>query len=105
MYKRQYIDDPLCSFHFIGALIWAKSKDNRAKATELQLELNRLELIEVRYERMKQIRSLIDEYVREVNPTLKDLIKKQILIEIDIDKIFSHCTRTMTKIMIDEIQS
>lgn len=90
-----YIDDPTNHFVSFGFSIWAKAGDNRAKLTENELELNRPDLMEARGERLKTIRGLIETYHIEVNPTVKASIRKQILKEVDRDKIYSFCCKAL----------
>ena len=44
---------------------------------------------------MKTIRELIDSFHSQTNQTLKESIKKQILKEVDKDKIYSFCCKTL----------
>lgn len=90
-----YVDDPTNHFYAVGAFVWAKSGDQRAKLTENEIDLNRSDLIETRGERMKTIRKLIDSFHSQTNQTLKESIKKQILKEVDKDKIYSFCCKTL----------
>lgn len=90
-----YIDKPSNHFYAVGAFVWAKPGDQRAKLTENEIDLNRCDLIETRGERMKIIRELIDSFHSQTNPTLKASIKKQILKEVDRDKIYSFCCKTL----------
>jgi 5-methylcytosine-specific restriction endonuclease McrA len=90
-----YIDEPSDHFVAIGVLVWAKPGDNRAKLTENEIELNRADLVEARGERLKTIRGLIESYHVENNLTVKASIKKQILKEVDRDKIYSFCCKTL----------
>lgn len=90
-----YIDDPSAHFVSLGTIIWAKPGDNRASLTENELDLNRPDLIESRYERLKTIRGLIESYHITVNLTVKASIKKQILKEVDKDKIYSFCCKAL----------
>lgn len=95
-----YIDNPTNHFTSVGFAIWAKAGDNRAKLTENEIELNRPELLEARGERMKVIRGLIESYHIESNDTLKTSIKKQILKEVDRDKIYSFCCKSLVDALI-----
>lgn len=90
-----YVDDPANHFISYGFAIWAKHGDNRAKLTENEIELNRPDLLEARGERLKTIRGLIESYHVETNATVKASIKKQILKEVDRDKIYSFCCKTL----------
>jgi 5-methylcytosine-specific restriction endonuclease McrA len=89
-----YIDEPTTHFYSIGAFIFAKPNDPRAKLTEIEIDLNRTGLIETRGEKMKAIRELIDSYHSQPNLTVKASIKKQILREVGNDKIYSLCCKT-----------
>lgn len=88
-----YVDDPINHFKSYGALVWAKPGDQRAKLTEIEIELNRPDLIEARGERLKTIRGLVESFHIELNLTLKAAIKKQILKEVENDKIYSFCCK------------
>lgn len=90
-----YKDDPSNHFYAIGAFVWAMPGDQRAKLTENEIDLNRAELIETRGERMKIIRELIDSFHNQSNLTLKASIKKQVLKEVDKDKIYSFTCKTL----------
>lgn len=90
-----YVDAPANHFISFGFAIWAKPGDNRAKLTENEIELNRPGLLEARGERLKVIRGLIESYHLETNVTVKVSIKKQILKEVDRDKIYSFCCKTL----------
>lgn len=90
-----YVDNPEDHFISYGFAIWAKPGDNRAKLTENEIELNRPDLLEARGERLKTIRGLIESYHLEMNLTVKASIKKQILKEVDREKIYSFCCKTL----------
>lgn len=96
-----YIDDPADHFNFFGAMIWAKAGNERAELTENELELNRPELLEARMERMNSVRALIDRYLLMDEGVLKKSLKKQIEIEISKIKIYSMCTSTLAKSMLN----
>lgn len=95
-----YVDDPADHFISYGFAIWAKPGDNRAKLTENEIELNRTDLLEARGERLKTIRGLIEAYHLETNATVKASIKKQILKEVDRDKVYSFCCKTLVDVSI-----
>ncbi len=90
-----YIDEP--DDHFIcgGFAIWARPGDKRAKLTENEIELNRPNLLEARGERIKVIRGLLDSYHAETVEIVKTSIKKQILKEVERDKIYSFCCKSL----------
>ncbi len=96
-YINPYHDLPQEHFVPVGTMVYAKPNDKRAKITELQLELNRPELIEARKERMEAVRSMAEQHVAEVNPTLKSLLKGELKKKIEKEKPYSMCTRAMVK--------
>lgn len=95
-----YIDNPDSHFIGIGSLVWAVSGDARAKLTEIEIDLNRPELLEVRNERMKAIRSLIDNYNITPDGSLKVALRKEIDKEIAENKPYSFCAKHLVKALI-----
>lgn len=96
-----YIDVPTTHFIALGAFIWAKSGDNRAKLTEIEIELNRTELLETRGERLKTIRGLVDSYNNTPNGVLKNALKKEIDIEIAENKPYSFSAKKLVDDLIE----
>ncbi|WP_165768060.1 HNH endonuclease [Flavobacterium plurextorum] len=94
-----YNDDPKNHFEAIGAFLWAKSGDIRAKITEIEIDLNRPELLEIRGERMRTIRTLIDNFNTTPVGVLKDALKKEIDKEIDQNKPYSFCARKLVDML------
>ena len=92
-----YIDNPNDHFLVYGAFIWAKSGDDRAKVSEIEIDLNRAELLEFRGERMKTIRGLVDSYNRTPDGVLKNALKKEISIEIAENKPYSFCAKKLVE--------
>lgn len=84
-----YVDDPVNHFEVCGVFVWAKAGDDRAKLTENEIGLNRPDLVEARAERLRVLRDMVDLYVMQPNVTVKESIKKQILIEVGVDKVYS----------------
>jgi len=95
-----YIDLPDAHFIFIGTMIFHKPNDERANLTELCLDLNRSELMEARKERIDAISSMIDKFKSQRNPTLKAILKTEIIKEIAKDKPYSMCVKSVYKILI-----
>jgi uncharacterized protein (TIGR02646 family) len=96
-----YFEDPNDHFISLGTMVCHKPNNRRAELTELQLELNRPELMECRKERIDAIRPLIDKYKATVNPTLKDILRKNIEREMLEDKPYAMCVRAIVKLMIN----
>jgi len=95
-----YNDNPSSHFDVIGAFIWAKSGDQRAKLTEIEIDLNRAELLEMRGERMKTIKNLVDNYNVCPDGALKEALKKEIEKEIAEDKPYSFCVKELANVLI-----
>ena len=69
--------------------------------TEIEIELNRPELLETRGERLKTIRGLVDSYNRTPNGVLKNALKKEIDIEIAEDKPYSFCAQKLVQDLLE----
>lgn len=78
-----YSDDPSTHFRAEGPFVHPIPGDTRAEITELELDLNRAELVERRQERLKNLRRLIRCYNREQNQTLKAELLSQIRDEVE----------------------
>lgn len=96
-----YCDNPNNHFIAIGAFIWAKAGDNRAKITEIEIDLNRPELLEIRGERMKIIKDLIDKYNTTPEGILKESLKKEIEKEVAENKPYSFCTKQLVGVLMN----
>lgn len=90
-YVNPYEDSPESFFLPLGGMIFARKNNDRGKITELDIELNRPELIERRRERMKVIRALVDEYQKTSNESLRKALHGEIKKEVDKDKEYSMC--------------
>jgi len=99
-YINPYIDFPNDHFLFLGPMITYNPNNKRAKLTEYKLDLNRLELIEARKERIDTIRLLIDLYEIENNPIFKDILRKNIDKETAENTPYSMFTKTAVEIIL-----
>jgi uncharacterized protein (TIGR02646 family) len=90
-----YNDDPQNHFIASGAFVWAKSGDSRAKISEIEIDLNRPELLEIRGERMKTIKDLVDNCNISPAGAIKDALKKEIEREIADNKPYSFCAKKL----------
>ncbi len=95
-----YSDNPSDHFLFLGTMVIHKPDDKRGELTELQLELNRPELMEARKERINAIRSLVDNYFKETNESLKKLLLNEIKKEVSEDKPYSMCVKSVVNQLI-----
>ena len=96
-----YIENPDDFFVSLGTFIYHKPNNKRAELTECLFELNRPELIESRKHVLDNIRPLLDRYVNEANPLLKQLIKDNIKKEMEDDKPYAMCVRALVNALID----
>lgn len=96
-----YNDDPNTHFYSMGAFVWANSGNTRAKLTEVEIQLNRPELLEIRGERMKTIKELIDNHNTTPVGVLKNALKKEIDREIANDKEYSFCARQLANALMN----
>jgi 5-methylcytosine-specific restriction endonuclease McrA len=94
-----YVDQPNEYLFAAGPYIYGRPGKARGQLTEKLLDLNRVELIEQRLEKIEAIRQLMDSYEKEQNVTLKKLILKELLKELDADKAYSFVTNSMVKIV------
>lgn len=94
-----YVDQPNEHLFAAGPYIYGRPGKARGQLTEKLLDLNRVELIEQRLEKIEAIRQLMDSYEKEQNLTLKKLILKELLKELGVDKAYSFVTNSMVKIV------
>lgn len=95
-----YNDNPQNHFTAVGAFVWANSGDARAKISEIEINLNRPELLETRGERMKTIKNMVDNYNVTPAGALKDALKKEIDREIADNKPYSFCSKKLVDTLI-----
>ncbi len=79
-----YVDDPRNHFRAEGPFVHPVPGDARAEITELELELNRPELVERRDDRLKDLRRLIRCYNTTAVAALKAELLRQIKEEIRV---------------------
>ncbi|MCX6180426.1 MAG: HNH endonuclease [Bacteroidetes bacterium] len=92
-----YNDNPQNHLTAVGAFVWANSGDQRAKISEIEIELNRPELLETRGERMNTIKTLIDNYNIAPIGSLKNALRKEIDRETADSKPYSFCAKQLVK--------
>lgn len=84
-----YEDDVENKIFFLGFMIRTRNADEQADLTIRELELNRLDLVEKRMEKIESINSLFDRYCSVKNLALKQDLKKQLTEECKINKEYS----------------
>lgn len=90
-----YLVDPDEHLFFCGPFVFGHPGNDRGRLTEELLKLNRPELLERRKERLLNLRTQLDAYARTSNPTLKEILRKDIeKNEMADDKEFAALSRT-----------
>jgi 5-methylcytosine-specific restriction endonuclease McrA len=92
-----FLDYPSQFLFALGHFIYHKPANQRGEITKRQLKLNRPDLLERRYERLESILRLINRYHAETNAILKQAIKVEIEIEVQDDKQYSMCAKSIYK--------
>ncbi|TOO97818.1 HNH endonuclease, partial [Vibrio parahaemolyticus] len=64
-------DEPSEHLYAAGPYVFGRAGQKRGQLTEKVIELNRMDLVEQRLERIDAIRKLTDSYQNEHNPILK----------------------------------
>lgn len=90
-----YTVNPDDHLYFCGPLLFSQPASDRGALTERILDLNRIELIEKRKERLLNLRNQIESCARTLNPTLREILRKDIeLNEMAEDKEYAALSRT-----------
>lgn len=92
-YVNPYRDDPAQFFLAGGPFLYARPGNKRAIYTIAKIRLNRPELIERRIERLKYVEQLLQRYAAETLPSIRDLIRYEILDSLAPDKEYSFCAK------------
>ena len=97
-----YYENPDDFFIFIGTMVIQKPGNARGENMKNQLKLNRAELMEQRKDAIEKISNLVERYVATTNPAIKEMLRKNIKIEIGPDKSFSRCVKSVVEQMTGE---
>lgn len=84
-----YLDEPKEHLIDLGAIIMPQAGDERANITRTVLDLNRPELIERRLERIESVEHLLNRWIKETQPTIKNMLEEQLHNECQTDKEYS----------------
>lgn len=93
-----YSDEPSDHLYAVGTLIYGKPGNRKGAFVELKLELNRAELLERRHERIKALRDLIERYANEQPGALKDLLREELMKEIEKDKEYMFVSKAFVDV-------
>lgn len=102
-YINPYYENPDDFFIFLGTMVSQKPGCARAENMKTQLQLNRPELMEQREEAIEKVTNLVERYVAETNPSVKQMLRKNIEIEFDASKAYSRCVKSAVEQMTGEI--
>ncbi|MFC1644525.1 HNH endonuclease [Patescibacteria group bacterium] len=97
-YINPYEEDPGGHIIALGSMLKQKRGSERGELTILDIDLNRLELVEKRQEKLDVINKLINECFRSSNSTLKNNALDDLKKEAWYDKEYSLCVKYLLKI-------
>ncbi len=97
-----YEEEPSDFLIAYGTFVYPLPGNRRGKVTVGKIKLNRPELLERRKERLDLIQGLIDDYVTEMNPTLKAIFKNELEVEIAKSKPYSLWARSFVKALLND---
>lgn len=97
-----YQDNPDDYFIFLGTMILQKPGCARAENMKNQLRLNRVELLEQRSEAIEKVMNLVERYNSATSDSIKTMLRKNIEIELEPDKQFSRCVKSVVEQMTNE---
>jgi len=101
-YINPYNENPEDSFVFLGTMIKQKPGCIRAEFMITQLDLNRGELMEQRKAAINNVTNLVERYVSETNPSIKEILKHNIEIEFGPEKPFSRSVKSAVEVLTQE---
>lgn len=93
-YINPYYENPDDYFFFLGTMVIQKTGCARAENMKNQLKLNRSELMEQRKDAIEKITNLVERYNSEKNTAIKNMLRKNIALELAPDKQFSRCVKS-----------
>lgn len=82
-------ENPSDSILALGAVIFKKPGNRKGEITISILDLNRSSLLEKRSEKLHSFEQLVDKYVNESNPRIKEILKTQITQECSRESEYS----------------
>lgn len=89
-----YIDEPSEHLLAVGPILMNYKGSRRGLITINVLDLNRIDLFEKRKERLEHINILLNTYYNELNPTMKEILKSELIKECQEDKEFSFFVKS-----------
>jgi len=92
-----YNENPSNFLCAVGHFIYHLAGNRRGEITTKEIDLNRVELVEMRKERIDAVRTLADKYSNETNTTLKAILLTELEKELERDKPYSLCAKSIFK--------
>lgn len=89
-----YRDEPSEHLLAVGPMLMNHKGSRRGLITITVLNLNRIDLFEKRKERLENINILLNTYYNELNPTMKEILKSELIKECQEDKEFSFFVKS-----------
>lgn len=101
-YINPYFENPDDFFIFLGTMIKQKPGCARGENMIAQLKLNRGELMEQRKNAIDRVSNLVERYMSATDPSIKQMLKKNIQIEIGSEKEYSRCVKSAVELLTNE---
>ncbi|MBR5033763.1 MAG: TIGR02646 family protein [Bacteroidales bacterium] len=101
-YINPYYENPDDFFIFLGTMVMQKPGCARAENMKNRLKLNRPELMEQRKTAIEKVTYLVERYKAASNPSIKEMLKKNIEVEMGPDKEYSRCVKAAVEQMTQE---
>ena len=93
-----YDVDPEEHFWQIGSMMYARPGSNAAALTERLLDLNRADLVERRFERLKSLLKLVESVERCDNPDLKRILWDEFTAESQSNNEYAALSRSIVEL-------
>lgn len=101
-YINPYYENPEDYFIFLGTMIKQKPGCARGENMINQLKLNRGELMEQRKAAIDNVSQLVERYVAATDPSIKNMLRTNIALEMGPDKPFSRCVKSAVELLTNE---
>ena len=98
-FRNPFVDGPDEHILFAGPMITHRLGSVRGEITWRELGLDRVELFKMRGERLAVLDQLRDRWFKEPDPALKELLKKQLLLEAEDDREYSAAVRAFFRLV------
>lgn len=97
-YINPYEEDPEEHIIALGSILRHKNGSERGQLSIIDIDLNRIELVEKRQEKLDEISKVIDQCYRTKNDNLRNIALKELTKESNDDKEYSFIVKTLFKL-------